>query len=352
MQETKITLSHGSGGKASQRLIREFFKKYFSNPILNKLEDSAVLPKETGEAVFTTDSYVVSPVFFPGGDIGKLAVNGTVNDLAAMGAIPKYLSISFILEESFAFSDLQKICITIQKTANEANVKIVTGDTKVVGKGQCDKIFITTSGIGFRNPKNNISIYNVKINDNIIINGSIGDHALAILNARQDMKFKGNISSDCAPLNNMIHMCLDSGCKIHAMRDATRGGLATVLNEIAEASGLGIEVDENKIPVNKPVRSFCEILGLDPIIYYPRHIAKTIFFILNENFNKIFDLFFSTFNFHFRKFNLCSRQSGYFPRQTKITQAVIPISRDLRFKNPFIFINHSGFNPNNIQTGN
>lgn len=284
--DEKITLSHGSGGKASQRLIEEIFKKYFSNPILNRLEDSALLPGENGEAVFTTDSYVVSPIFFPGGDIGKLAISGTVNDLTALGAMPKYLSISFILEEGFPISDLEKICISIKKTCIEANVKIVTGDTKVVDRGAADKIFITTSGIGFRNPKNNISIYNVQVNDNVIINGHIGNHGVAILNARQDMKFKGKISSDCAPLNNMIQACLDSGCEIHAMRDATRGGLATVLNEIAEASKLGIEVDENKIPINKPVRSFCEILGLDTlylanegklvIVAAPHHTEKCL----------------------------------------------------------------------------
>ncbi|MFH1288822.1 MAG: hydrogenase expression/formation protein HypE, partial [bacterium] len=276
--------SHGSGGKASQRLIGKIFKKYFSNTILDRLEDSALLPKKNNGIVFTTDSYVVSPVFFPGGDIGKLAISGTVNDLTAMGAIPKYLSISFILEEGFALSDLERICGSIKKTCKESNVKIVTGDTKVVEKGSADKIFITTSGIGFRNPKNNISIYNVKVNDSIIINGSIGDHGLAILNARQDMKFTGKISSDCAPLNNMIQACLDRGCKIHAMRDATRGGLATVLNEIAEASGLGIEVDENKIPISKPVHSFCEILGLDPL--YLANEGKMVIFAAKEDTEK------------------------------------------------------------------
>lgn len=280
----KITLSHGSGGKAAERLIGEIFKKYFSNPILNRMEDSALLPKEKGVVLFTTDSYVVSPIFFPGGDIGKLAISGTVNDLTAMGAIPKYLSIAFILEEGFDFLELEKICSSIKKISREANVKIVAGDTKVVGRGQCDKVFITTSGIGFRNHKNNISIYNVKAGDNIILNGSVGDHGLAILNARQDLKFTGRIISDCVPLNNMIHACFDRGCKIHAMRDATRGGLATVLNEIAEASGLGVEVYENKIPINKPVRSFCEILGLDPL--YLANEGKMVIFAAEKDTEK------------------------------------------------------------------
>ncbi|MDD5772007.1 MAG: hydrogenase expression/formation protein HypE [bacterium] len=284
MPEKKITLSHGSGGKATQRLIGEIFRKYFSNSILDRLEDSAFLPGERGKILFTTDSFVVSPIFFPGGDIGKISICGTVNDLTAMGAIPKYLSISFILEEGFDFFALEKICSSIKKTSREANVKIVTGDTKVVEKGSADKIFITTSGIGFRDPKNNISIYNVKPGDNIIINGSVGDHGLAILNARQDMKFTGRIISDCAPLNNMIHACFDKGCKIRAMRDVTRGGLATVLNEAAEASGSGIEVYENKIPVNRPVRSFCEILGLDPL--YLANEGKMVIFAAEKDTEK------------------------------------------------------------------
>ena len=284
MQNTKITLSHGSGGKATQRLIGEVFKQYFSNPVLDRMEDSALLPVEKGVVLFTIDSYVVSPIFFPGGDIGKLSICGTVNDLTCMGAVPKHISISFIIEEGFAFSDLEKICNSIKQTCREANAKIVTGDTKVVEKGSADKIFITTSGIGLRDPNNNISIYNVRAGDNIIINGSIGDHGLAILNARQDMKFTGKISSDCSPLNNMIQLCLDKGCGIHAMRDATRGGLATVLNEIAEAAGLGIEVEENKIPINKPVRSFCEILGFDPL--YLANEGKMVIFVAQEDAEK------------------------------------------------------------------
>ncbi|MEW6088877.1 MAG: hydrogenase expression/formation protein HypE [bacterium] len=283
-----ITLSHGSGGRATHRLIGEIFKKYFSNPILDRFEDSALLPGEKGEVLFTTDSFVVSPIFFPGGDIGKLSVCGTVNDLTCMGAVPKYISVSFIIEEGFKIPDLEKICVSIKNAANEARVRIVTGDTKVVGRGQCDRIFITTSGIGFRDTKNNISIYNVKANDNIIINGPVGDHGLAILNARQDMKFKGGISSDCAPLNNMIRGCLGKGCEIRAMRDATRGGLATVLNEICEASGSGAEIEENKIPVNKPVRSFCEILGLDPL--YLANEGKMVIIVSHKDTGKCLEI--------------------------------------------------------------
>ncbi|MFH1094001.1 MAG: hydrogenase expression/formation protein HypE [Candidatus Omnitrophota bacterium] len=270
MDEKKITLAHGSGGKLMQELINELILAEFGNAVLNRLDDSAVLDiKDKNKKIaFTTDSFVVSPIFFPGGDIGKLAVCGTVNDLSMMGATPKYLSAGVIIEEGFAIDDLKKIIRSMKKTLKIANVQIVCGDTKVVNKGHCDKIFINTSGIGIIDKKVNISASCAKPGDLVIVSGSIGEHGVCILSEREGLKFKTQIKSDCAPLNGLVTDMLKISGAVHVMRDATRGGIAAVLNEIAGLSNAGIEVEEQQIPVKAAVRGACEILGLDPF-YMP-----------------------------------------------------------------------------------
>jgi hydrogenase expression/formation protein HypE len=259
----KILLSHGSGGKAMSSLIRELFLKKFGNPILNELTDSAVL-KSTGNKrfCFTTDSYVVNPLFFPGGDIGTLAVNGTVNDLAVMGAKPLYISCSFIIEEGLDWNTLDEITTSMEKASKKANVQIVTGDTKVVEKRNADKLFINTSGIGILQKSINLSKNNIKTGDKILINGEIGVHGLAVMSRRAGLKT--DKKSDCSPLWSLIEGMLSIG-GIKFMRDPTRGGVATILCEIVENGNFGIKIVEESLPVPDNVRSFSEILGLDPL---------------------------------------------------------------------------------------
>lgn len=259
-------MSDGAGGKLSQALVKEIFLKKFENPILNRLDDSAVIsPGNRGTAiVFTTDSYIVKPIFFPGGDIGKLSVCGTINDLSVMGAKPLYISLSAIIEEGFEIEELKKIAASIAGTSKKAGVEIVCGDTKVAEKNAVDKIFITTSGIGIVDKRLNISGNNASPGDVIILSGTIADHGIAVLNARQELGLRGKLISDVAPLNNLVEKILKAG-GVHAMRDPTRGGLATTMNEIAEQSNVGIELEEAKIPVQKPVKAACDILGLDPL---------------------------------------------------------------------------------------
>jgi len=263
----KILLNHGSGGKLTHELIKEVFVRYFSNGSELPLTDSAIIDGDTQKLAFTTDSYVVDPIFFPGGDIGKLAVCGTVNDLAVCGAIPEYLSCGFIIEEGFEFEKLIKIVSSMARTADKAGVKIITGDTKVVDKGKCDKIFINTAGVGRISLKNeNIaSGINVKPGDKIIINGGIAEHGMAILAEREGLKFDTGILSDCAPLNKMIEQITTGNDAVKFMRDATRGGLATVLCEIAESRNLGIDIHESEIPIKDNVRGICDLLGFDPL---------------------------------------------------------------------------------------
>jgi hydrogenase expression/formation protein HypE len=257
----QISLAHGSGGNATRELINEIFQKHFSNEILNQMEDSAVLTVPTGKIAFTTDSFVVQPLFFKGGDIGKLAVCGTVNDLLMQGAVPKYLSAGFILEEGLLLDDLTKIVISMKEAATQANVKIVTGDTKVVeGHGG---IYINTSGIGFIEDSVSISSKSVKLGDTVIVSGNLGNHHACILSHR--MKIENNIYSDCAPLTDMVQNLIAGGIKIRSMRDITRGGLATVLNEIADSCGQHINLIDAKIPVDQEVQAFSNILGLDPL---------------------------------------------------------------------------------------
>lgn len=275
----KILLSHGSGGKLSHKLISELFMKYFDNPILKAKTDSAILDifqfintqytiRDTQyQLSFTTDSYVVDPIFFPGGNIGKLAVCGTVNDLSVSGAEPVYLSSSFIIEEGFLFKDLEIIVKSMADEAKKAGVVIVTGDTKVVDKGKCDKIFINTSGIGILKEKNKNISYGTDIHtgDKVIVNGYIGDHGIAILSSRNALNVKTEINSDCASLNKIIQKALDVSDKIKFIRDATRGGLATVLCELVETMKFGIELNETTLPVRENVRGLCELLGFDPL---------------------------------------------------------------------------------------
>jgi hydrogenase expression/formation protein HypE len=266
MNNKTITLNHGSGGKASQDLIRNVFINSFGNPSA-VLSDSAILNISSQKLAFTTDSFVIDPVFFPGGDIGKLAICGTVNDLAVSGAIPKYISVSFIIEEGFDLEDLKKIAESIALQASIAKVRIVAGDTKVVNKGKCDKLFINTSGIGvFEKELDYISTgEQVEQGDLIIINGTLGDHSVTVLGARNQLGFKTDIVSDCACLNELIQDLICKGIRIKFMRDITRGGLATVLNELSEITNKGIEINEKEIPIKDSVSGICEILGFDPL---------------------------------------------------------------------------------------
>ncbi len=272
-RDEQITLAHGSGGKAMHELIEGLFLEYLKNPLLEKLEDQAVfeVPNGARKLAFTTDSYVVDPIFFAGGNIGSLAVHGTVNDLAMSGAKPVYLSAGFILEEGFAVEDLRKILESMRDAAIEANVQIVTGDTKVVQKGGADKIFINTSGIGFLETEAKFSAANAQIGDKVILSGTLGDHGTTILIMRGELELETEIESDSAPLNFLVAEMIDEAAKlgnieaIRAMRDPTRGGAATTLNEIAMSSDVHIEIYEEKIPVREEVKGACEILGLDPL---------------------------------------------------------------------------------------
>jgi len=262
----EILLGHGSGGKLTARLIEKIILPAFRNPALERLDDQAILPFGGARLAFTTDSYVVTPIFFPGGDIGELAVNGTVNDLAMGGATPLYLSLAFILEEGLPIGDLERVIQSVRRAAVRAGVDVVTGDTKVVGRGSGDKVFINTSGIGLVPPGVNLSSARVQPGDAILVSGPIGDHGVAILSRREGLEFDGQIDSDTAPLHELVAAALAAGSEIHALRDPTRGGVAAALVEIATRRGLGIEVDESAVPVRDAVRGACEILGLDPLL--------------------------------------------------------------------------------------
>lgn len=277
MKKQKILLSYGSGGRLTHNLIEQYIVPNFSNKILNNLEDSGVFDVGKSRIALTTDSYVVDPIFFPGGDIGRLAVCGTVNDLAMSGAIPLYLSCSFIIEEGFSFEDFEIILKSMKDAADEAEVKIITGDTKVVHKGKGDKIFINTSGIGIIQNDIVIDSRNIKTGDSIIINGTIGDHGVSVLSARENINFKREIKSDVAPLNKLVKLLLESKIEIHMMKDPTRGGIATSLKEISEKSKKGIELYEQKIPVKEEIKALCEILGYDPV--YIANEGKFLAFI-------------------------------------------------------------------------
>ncbi|ARV60659.1 hydrogenase expression/formation protein HypE [Nostocales cyanobacterium HT-58-2] len=286
LRDTHITLAHGSGGKAMRDLIDDIFIKNFDNPTLSQLEDQASfdlasLMKQGNRLAFTTDSYVVDPLFFPGGDIGKLAINGTVNDLAMSGAKPLYLSCSVILEEGLSVENLRRVAESMRTATQKAGVQIVTGDTKVVHRGAADKLFINTSGIGVIPKGVDIAAHNIQPGDAVIINGELGNHGTAILIARGELALETDIESDCQPLNDLVETILNVCPNIHAMRDATRGGLATVLNEFALSSSVGIRLDEESIPVREEVKGVCELLGLDPL--YLANEGKFVVVVGREN---------------------------------------------------------------------
>jgi hydrogenase expression/formation protein HypE len=262
-----ILLGHGSGGLMTSDLIRDLFVKYFNNPILDMLTDSAIVQVEDTLLAFTTDSFVVDPIFFPGGDIGKLAVCGTVNDLSVSGAKPLFLSSGFIIEEGFPIEDLEKIVHSMAGEAKQAGVKIITGDTKVVRRGQCDKIFINTAGIGLIEKRHACISKGtlIKPDDRIIVNGYLGDHEIAILSARENLLFEETVVSDVASLNQLIASLFEAGIEIRFMRDITRGGLATVLAEISAMMNVGVQIDEQAIPVREQVTGICEIYGFNPL---------------------------------------------------------------------------------------
>ena len=289
--EKTITLAHGSGGKQTNELIDEVFKAHFANPNLTA-DDAAVLPAPTGKMAMSTDGFIVSPAFFPGGNIGKLSICGTVNDLACMGAKPLYLSCAFVIEEGFPMNKLEEIAASMEKTAKEAGVTIVSGDTKVAGKGQVDQIFITTTGVGQIAEGVETSGAKAEPGDAIIVTGDIGRHGCTILLAREDFGIEADVTSDCAPLWGAVEAVLDTGSDVHVIRDATRGGVGTVLYEIAAQSDVGIKLDSTAIPVADEVRGVCGMLGLEPlylacegrlVIFAPKENADAILNALKQN---------------------------------------------------------------------
>jgi hydrogenase expression/formation protein HypE len=265
VREERITMSHGAGGKATQTLIEAIFLDAFRNPLLEPLEDAAQLTVNGSRLALTTDSYVVHPLFFPGGDIGDLAVNGTVNDLAVSGARPMYLSAGFILEEGFPITDLTRVVASMKAAAERAGVHIVTGDTKVVEKGKADGCYITTAGVGVIERDVTLGVATAQPGDAILVSGPIGDHGVTIMLARGELDIEADVESDTAPLNGLVAALLDAVPRTRAMRDATRGGVATILNEIAKDADVGVLVSEDDIPVRAPVRGAAELLGIDPM---------------------------------------------------------------------------------------
>ncbi len=282
--EDKILLAHGSGGKLAHELVEKSFVKALANPFLAKLDDSAVFDL-SGRLAFTTDSYVVSPIFFPGGDIGKLAVCGTVNDLAMSGAKPLYLSLSFIIEEGLPLSELERIVDSVQRAAGEAGVEIITGDTKVVHKGSADRLFINTAGVGVIPEGVDISGNKAKPGDKVILSGTIGDHGIAVISQREGLSFSTKLESDCAPLGDLVAEMLNASSNIHCLRDPTRGGLATSLNELAKQSKVSIRIEEEKISVREEVLAACEMLGFDPL--YVANEGKLVAIVQVEDADKV-----------------------------------------------------------------
>jgi hydrogenase expression/formation protein HypE len=266
-----VLLAHGSGGTLGHELIEQVFLRHLDDPVLRGLEDASLISLDDsegriiGQPAFTTDSYVVRPLFFPGGDIGKLAVCGTINDLAMRGAKPLYLSAGFILEEGLPLTDLERIVASMAETAKSANVRVVSGDTKVVERGSADGLFINTAGVGLVPPGVHISASGARPGDVVIVSGAVGDHGLAIMTQREGLRFDSPLESDCAPLHTLVAAMLQASSGIHVLRDPTRGGLATTLNELASQSQVGFEIEEEAIPVHDVVRAASELLGLDPL---------------------------------------------------------------------------------------
>ena len=265
MGNDTVLLDHGSGGKISHAMISNMILPAFNNPILDRLDDGAVLDINGSQVAFSTDSYVVDPIFFPGGNIGDLAINGTVNDVAMCGAIPQYVSVGLILEEGFSSASLSTILQSMGQAARNAGVQVVTGDTKVVPRGKADKIFINTSGFGIIPPGIRLSGSNARPGDRVIISGTIADHGITVLSAREGLGFDSEIQTDSAPLNHMVKEILGAGPGVHVLRDPTRGGVGTTLNEIAGQSGVGIRIKEQDLPVKDAVLGMCELLGFDPL---------------------------------------------------------------------------------------
>jgi hydrogenase expression/formation protein HypE len=276
-----IVMGHGGGGKLGNELVEHLFLPAFRNAALENLGDAAVLDITAGRIAISTDSFVVQPLFFPGGNIGELAINGTVNDLAVSGAIPKFLTAGFILEEGFPLAQLAAIVESMAKAAATAGVQIVTGDTKVVERGHGDGVYINTAGVGLIREGIAVGPHRAQPGDAVLVSGSIGDHGMAIMSVREGLEFESQIRSDCAALNGLISLVLDEvGPAVHAMRDPTRGGLASTLNEIAGSSNVGVQIVESALPVHPEVQSACELLGLDPV--YVANEGKVVFFVAPE----------------------------------------------------------------------
>lgn len=293
MAEKTILLDHGSGGIASQELIGNLFLKYLDNPTLHSLEDSAIIENQAGNLAFTTDSYVVDPLFFPGGDIGKLAVHGTINDLAMRGAKPLCLSLGLILEEGMPLDDLERIIQSISEACKEADVPVVTGDTKVVPKGKGDKIFINTSGIGIVDPEVEISSTKAQEGDVILLSGTLGDHGITIMTRRAGVSLEGDLQSDTRSLHRLVAKLLaEVPGAVHTLRDPTRGGVATSLNEIAASSGLSIELRDEDLPIRPSVRAACEMLGLEPM--YLANEGKCLAVVAADKADKALEIMRST----------------------------------------------------------
>ncbi len=287
-QHESILLGHGSGGTLTHELIKCLFQKHLGNKYLNAGNDAAVLPSSNGEKlVISTDAHIVSPLFFPGGDIGRLAVCGTVNDVAMMGARVEALTASFIIEEGLPISDLERIVVSMAKACREANVKIVAGDTKVTAHGDCDGLFISASGFGWLPSGRQIAGDLAQPGDAVIVSGPLGNHGVAIVQARGDLGLTSSIQSDVAPLNGMITTLLESIPDVHVLRDPTRGGLITTLVEIARQSGVSIELEENKLPIDQAVRAVCDMLGLDPL--YMANEGKLVLILPEASAQKALD---------------------------------------------------------------
>jgi hydrogenase expression/formation protein HypE len=292
MNLDKVLLDHGSGGKISHSMFSEMILPLFENPELSRQDDGAVVDLGLGmggaRLAFSTDSYVVDPIFFPGGNIGDLAVNGTVNDISMCGAVPQFISVGLILEEGFSMAKLKTILESMAAAAKKAGVRIVTGDTKVVPRGKADKIFINTSGIGVIPAGINVSGSNARPGDKIIVSGTIADHGITVLSSREGLRFDSDIKTDSAPLNKMVQMLVESECEVHVLRDPTRGGLGTTLNEIASQSGVGMKIDEDCLPVKGAVQGVCELLGFDPL--YIANEGKLIAFVPEKDAQKALEI--------------------------------------------------------------
>jgi hydrogenase expression/formation protein HypE len=281
MKSDKILLDHGSGGKISHRLTTDILLPVFDNPILAELNDGAIFELNGMRLAFSTDSYTVDPIFFPGGNIGDLAINGTVNDIAMCGAQPLYLSVGLIIEEGFPVADLTAIVGEMGKAAERAHITVVTGDTKVVPRGAVDKIFINTSGLGLIPSNVNIASHRARPGDRIILSGTIADHGITILTQREGLSFETGLTSDTAPLSEMVRQMISASPNVHVLRDPTRGGVGTALNEIAEKSQVGIKIVEEQIPMKKEVAAACELLGFDPL--YLANEGKLLAFVAPQD---------------------------------------------------------------------